>query len=364
MKIAHIVDSMKVGGAETLVSQLCRLQQKEGHDPSVYVVGGLGELGEQMRAEGFVVQACAGRRLPDAMRNFYYIFKKLHPDVVHLHNPTPTVYAAMAARMAKVPSIVSTRHGLIAAPRRAVVEARYALAAACCDWAVGVCQATVNNLREIHSVPARKLIRIYNGTAPLQPVAKEQCPQKSGFTFVYVGRLVPVKNLRLLLMAFYMALQSLPCLRLWIVGDGSERKMLEDLAAELSIRSQVTFWGQQLNVAPFMSAADAFVMSSSSEGLPLSLLQAFSLGLPVLVTEVGGMAEAARMAQAGITVSATDPAKMAAAMQHLANREAERKRFSANAKRAFQSYFTLQAMAKAYMDCYRDTPRMKRAEKS
>ena len=72
---------------------------------------------------------------------------------------------------------------------------------------------------------------------------------------------------------------------------------MERLAAELGIAGQVTFWGQQLDVAPFFSAADAFIMSSRSEGLPVSLLQAFSLGLPAIVTDVGGMAEVVRLAQ-------------------------------------------------------------------
>src|ERR1039458_5788646 len=167
MKIAHVTDSMEVGGAETLVLQMCRLQREQGHAPSVYSVGTLGPLGEQMREEGFAVQAHVGRHLPEAMRNFYRIFKESHPDVVHLHNPTPTIYAAIAARMAGVASVISTRHSLVAPPRKVVTELKYALAATCCDWIVGICDATVNNVKDIHSVPARKIVRVYNGAVPL-----------------------------------------------------------------------------------------------------------------------------------------------------------------------------------------------------
>ncbi|HEY5504761.1 MAG TPA: glycosyltransferase, partial [Sedimentisphaerales bacterium] len=67
------------------------------------------------------MQANVGRHLSDAARNFYRIFKKSHLDVVHLHNPTPTVYAGMAARVAGVPGIVSTRHSLVAPPRKLIV---------------------------------------------------------------------------------------------------------------------------------------------------------------------------------------------------------------------------------------------------
>jgi glycosyltransferase involved in cell wall biosynthesis len=357
MRIAHVVDSMEIGGAETLVSQMCRLQREQGHDPRVYAIAALGPLGERMRADGFAVEANLGQHLPDAARGFYRTFKESRPEVVHLHNPTPTVYAAIAARMAGVPSIVSTRHSLVGPPRRLIVELKYAVAATCCDWAVGICDATVNNMKSIHSVAPKKIVRIYNGVAPMARVAKEHWPQKDGFTLVYVGRLEPVKNHKLLLTAFRAALRSMPDLRLWIVGDGSERKALEGLAKELGIDSQITFWGQQLDVAQFFSAADTFIMSSSSEGLPMSLLQAFSLGLPAIVTDVGGMAEVVRVAQAGFTVPLTDPDGMAAAIIRMAAGDAERQRFSANARDSFQSRFTLQTMVDAYMNLYRNTAR-------
>ena len=361
MKIAHVVDSMEIGGAEMLVSQMCRLQREQGHDPCVYAVAALGVLGERMRKEGFVVQPNVGRHLPDATRNFFRLFKEARPDVVHLHNPTPTIYAAMAARISGVPSIVSTRHSLVAPPRNFVMELKYALAANFCDWIVGICDATTNNMKNAHSAAARKIVRVYNGTVPLARVAKEQWPPKSGFTLVYVGRLEPVKNHVLLLNAFRAALASMPDLQLWMVGDGSERKTLESLATELGIAAAVTFWGQQLDVAPFFSAADAFVMSSKSEGLPMSLLQAFSLGLPAIVTDVGGMAEVVRLAEAGYIVSATNPGEMAAAILRLAGSDSEREQFSTNADATFQTSFTLQSMVDAYMTLYRNPASTRRA---
>jgi glycosyltransferase involved in cell wall biosynthesis len=364
MKIAHVVDSMEVGGAETLVSQMCRLQREQGHAPCIYAIAALGALGERMREEGFAVRANVGRHLPDATRSFFRIFKKSRPEVVHLHNPTPAIYAAMAARMAGVPSIVSTRHSLVAPPRNPAAELKYAVAARFCDWIVGICDATTDNVKSLHSVPARKIVRVYNGAVPLKRAAKEQWPEKSGFTLLYAGRLAPVKNHALLLNAFYAALSSRPGLRLWMVGDGSERQALESLAVELGIDGQVRFWGQQLDVAPFFSAADAFIMSSKSEGLPVSLLQAFSLGLPAVVTDVGGMAEVVRLAKAGFTVPVTDAARMSAAILRLAGSDAEREQFSRNAEAAFHARFTLEAMVDAYMDLYRNTPRARRAAKA
>jgi glycosyltransferase involved in cell wall biosynthesis len=360
MKIAHVVDSMEVGGAETLVAQFCRLQREDGHDPSVYAILTLGPLGEQLRKEGFTVRAHIGRHLTDSARNFYSIFKELRPDVVHLHNPTPSIYAGISARMAGVPSILSTRHSLVAPPRSLVRELKYSVAASCCDWVAGICDATVTNLKQMHSIPARKIARVYNGALPLARASKYLWPTKSGFTLVYVGRLEPVKNHALLLNGFQAALSLRPDLRLWMVGDGSERNSLEKLSAQLGITTHVTFWGQQLDVTPFFSAADAFIMSSRSEGLPISLLQAFSIGLPSIVTDVGGMAEVVQLARAGIIVPPMDAEAMGSAIVRMAAQEAERGEYSRNAIAAFHERFTLKAMADTYMNLYRETPRARR----
>lgn len=363
MKIAHVVDSMEIGGAETLVSQMCREQRAQGHEPSVYAIASLGLLGERMRAEGFIVEANVGRHLVDSARAFYRIFRTLRPDVVHLHNPTPTIYAAPAARFAGVPSILSTRHSLVGKPRNQKVERKYALAARFCDWIVGICDATTDNIKDAGSAPERKIVRVYNGAVPLARVGAASVP-KVGPTLLFVGRLEPVKNLTFLLRAFRRALATEPQLRLWIVGDGSERAKLEMLSAALGLQSRLTFWGQQLDVATFFSAADLFVMSSKSEGLPMSLLQALSLGLPAIVTDVGGMAEVVRLSDAGQTIPLNAPDSMAETIVRLISDTEERGRFSKNAQAAFREHFTLRHMTDSYMELYRNTPRAKHKAKS
>ncbi len=96
----------------------------------------------------------------------------------------------------------------------------------------------------------------------------------------------------------------------------------------------------------------------------MSLLQAFSLGVPAIVTDVGGMGEVVRLAKAGYTVSAIDPAEMAAAMVRMESNEAERREFSANAQSMFHSRFTVDTMVEAYMQLYENTARARRAAKA
>lgn len=352
MKIVHVVDSMEVGGAETLVLQMCTVQRRHGHTPSVCAIATLGILGERMRSEGFDVRHNVGRHLSDATLNFYRIFKEIRPDAVHVHNPTPTVYAAPAARLSGVRSVVSTRHSLVAPPHDWIAEAKFAVAARFCNWIVGICDATTSNLRRLGTLPAHKLTRIYNGAATLTRTATGAWPVKSGFTFVYVGRLEPVKNHKLLLSAFHAAVSQAPDLRLWMVGDGSERINLEHMTSELKLNDYVTFWGQQADVAPFFPAADCFIMSSRSEGLPISLLQAFSVGLPAIVTDIGGMAEVVRLANAGLVVPCASATSMTAGMLQLFRDRSLRDQYSRNALQAFSEHFTVSAMTESYMNLY------------
>jgi hypothetical protein len=82
--------------------------------------------------------------------------------------------------LAGVPSIVSTRHSLVARPRRLIVELKYAFAVCFCDWIVGICDATVANLKSIHSVPASKIVRVYNGAEPLLRVPRKTVAAEGG----------------------------------------------------------------------------------------------------------------------------------------------------------------------------------------
>ena len=176
MKIAHVVDSMEVGGVETLVFQMCHLQRELGHEPIVLVIGSLGPLGKRMLDEGFDVRVPGVGRLPGAVWKFYRLLRQLRPDVVHLHNPTPTNFASLAAWAAGVGCVISTRHSLVGKPRDRARELKYACSARFCDWIVGICDATVTNLKEAHPSQSRKTVRIYNGIVPIERVPGDRWP--------------------------------------------------------------------------------------------------------------------------------------------------------------------------------------------
>lgn len=356
MKIIHVVYSLEMGGAEILVAQLCRLQRERGHDVSVVAYSNLGALGEQLVAEGIPVLVLGEASFPQTFMRFISEFRRLRPDVVHCHNPAPTLQAAIPARLAGTRCVLSTRHSLVAPPYEKGAEMGFNFVARFCDWVVGICDATCENLRHTPGALRNRLVRVYNGVDPVIPVAVSDQPAKRGLTLLFVGRLAEIKSLPTLIRAVAIARNRVPDLQLWIVGHGAERPNLDALVDELGIQDSVTFWGERLDVAGFFSAADIYCMSSTSEGLPMSLLQAMSVGLPSIVTNVGGMAEVVRNANAGITSPVGDADAMAEAIVQLASDPARRRSLAENAVTAYREKFTLECMEASYRKLYERQP--------
>ena len=353
MKIVHVVYSLEMGGAEVLVAQLCRLQRANGHTVSVCAYSTLGALGENLRSEGFCIEVLGEASPARTMARYLQTFRRMRPDVVHCHNPAPTLQAAAGARLAGASCVVSTRHSLVAPPYDTISEVKYNLVSQFCDWIVGICDATCDNLRQTPLARRDRVVRVYNGAGAIERVALADCPRKTSFTLVFVGRLAAVKDLTTLIKAVGQALSTVPELKLWLVGDGPIREELEDLTARLHLTTCVTFWGQRLDVDRFFSAADLFVMTSVSEGLPMSLLQAMSVGVPALVTDVGGMAEIVKLNQCGMLAPVGDVAAIATAIIQLASDAERRATYGLHAAAAYRAHFTLEHMATAYMQLYR-----------
>jgi glycosyltransferase involved in cell wall biosynthesis len=110
-------------------------------------------------------------------------------------------------------------------------------------------------------------------------------------------------------------------------------------------------------VARILPTFDVFVLSSVSEGLPLALLEAMATGLPVVVTQVGGMGEAVRAGDSGLVVAPGDPDRLTAAVKTLIDDPALRARLGRAAQQRAREHFDLRAMVTAYEDVYQAVAR-------
>jgi glycosyltransferase involved in cell wall biosynthesis len=341
---------MEMGGAEKLTAMLSRMQRDRGHNPTVHCLYLVGVLGEELRSEGFDVFLHQPGSVLKQMRSLYKHFRRSRPDAVHCHNATAAIFAALPARLAGVKTVIVTRHGLVNPPYQLRRELKFALASRCCDWIVGVCEGTRTNLMAAPFAARDRIIHIYNGALP--PNVQAVPRPKNGFTLLSVGRLAAPKDHATLLQAVALTRADHPDIQLWMVGHGPLESNLRKLSADLGLDRCVTFFGEQADVSPFMLAADLFVMSSVTEGLPVSLLEAMSAGLPAVVTHVGGMGEIARLSRAVTLVPTSDPEAMAAALSKAIAQRQELPKLGQLASTSYERYFRPERMFDEYISLY------------
>jgi glycosyltransferase involved in cell wall biosynthesis len=246
--------------------------------------------------------------------------------------------------------VIVTRHSLVQPPYHLRSELRFAVASCWCDWIVAVCKSTRRNLLAAPWAARAKIVHIYNGIPAANRGAVPHA--KSGFTLLHIGRLNVDKDQATLLRAAAIARMQIPNLSLWMIGDGPLGPDLRKLSCALGLNDCVTFFAERNDVSPFLVAADLFVMSSISEGLPIALLEAMSVGLPAVVTDVGGMAEIARLWGAAVLVPPSNPEALARAVCNAAARRDELSEAGQQAFRCYQQHFTAELMVNQYIHLY------------
>ncbi|HEY7286744.1 MAG TPA: glycosyltransferase [Vicinamibacterales bacterium] len=352
MLIAHVIDSLEVGGAEAVVAALCRSHVRAGHRVEVHCLMARGRLAEELEQEGVAVFLHDSPTAPRSTWKIFQALQRSRPDVVHCHNKTATIRAAIAARLTGARALVSTRHGTAQPPFKLRKELRFWITAAVlCDRVVAVCDVARQNMMAGARPVAGKVVTIRNGAYPptFNPALRVA---RRGFTLVSVGRLAPAKDFETLLRAVAVARAQVPDLSLWIVGDGTERPSLARLSAELGLGTAVRFCGEQRHVGNWLSAADVFVLSSISEGLPISMLEAMATGLPAIVTDVGALPELVGLSGAGTTVPARSVEALARAIVEFASRRRELAGLGKKALDCYRSHFTPERMAAQYLALY------------
>jgi sugar transferase (PEP-CTERM/EpsH1 system associated) len=308
--VVHCIYSVAIGGQEMVVLSLVERMNRERFTPRVLCFRGGGELVPRFEAAGVAVDVldvptgAGGLTSLAAMRRY---FRQHRPAILHTHNPMPHQYGAIAATAGGVPIVVHTKHGRnqLRTVRSRLLER---VAGRLTDVVVPVSADSAEVARTADGVPGNRIEVIRNGIAIGPPVVRDGAP---AWRIVHVARLNEVKDQPTLLRAVRLIAEAHPAVRLHLVGDGEERAALERLTDELGLREYVRFHGFHDDVRPFLVDADLFVLSSVSEGIALTLLEAMAASLPVVATDVGGNREVVVPGETGLLVPPGDPAALA-----------------------------------------------------
>ena len=168
--------------------------------------------------------------------------------------------------------------------------------------------------------------------------------------FFYAGRLNYEKGPDLLLQAFAEVIKAVPDSRLVLAGDGPLRQELEDLVQQLNINGKVVFLGIRNDVPEIMMAADVFVLSSRTEGMPNAVLEAMALSTPIVAFEVGGVKDLLQDGLTGRLSKPADPHSLAMAMIDLATNSDERSQLALAGKNLVDEKYKLDKICKMYED--------------
>jgi glycosyltransferase involved in cell wall biosynthesis len=289
-------------------------------------------------------------------------FRRHDVDLVHAHQYTPFFYAVASRLIGKRPPVLFTEHGRHhpdLRKRKRVIFNRLCLRRA--DRVVGVGNAVRDALVRNEGIPANRVEVIYNGVdldrfasvhTQRAEVRRELGLLESDVVVVQTARLHALKDHVTALRAMAKACSRAGCLRLILVGDGPERESIEDQIGSLGLRQSVVMLGTRGDVDRILSAADMAMLSSVSEGIPVTLIEAMAAGLPVVATNVGGVGEVVDTGRTGLLVAARDDVALADALVQLAKDPELRRKMGANGTERVRQLFSGQTMQDSYHDLY------------
>ena len=365
MKILHVTFNMGIGGTEQVIRQLVQGLEGGQVENEIFCIDGrVGPIGEQLQQRGVPIHTYARRPGIDLglIAEIRKVVKAGRFDVVHCHQYTPYFYGVLAARSAGV-RVVFTEHGRFHpdVPRYKAVLVN-PLLALLTSRIVAISQATGEALVKNEFMPKSRIQVIYNGIAGLTRNTSEVAALRqqlgipeNAFVFGTVSRLDPVKNQPMMLLAFQQVLRSIPDAYLVMVGDGPDRRRLEDTCTRLGLVERVKFTGFVARPANHLALMDVFLLSSFTEGTSMTLLEAMSLGIPQVVTDVGGNPEIVRSDETGFLTPCDNADAFASAMVRLYEHPELRERMAQASLQRFDQSFRVDAMVSRYIQAYRDS---------
>lgn len=345
----------EIGGAQSYVRNLITRMAEDGHDVHL-AVGTSGALTAALDEAGIGWSIIPGlyrdidpRHDITAVRKLAKLIEKRDPDLVSAHSSKAGIVARLAARKAGVPCIF-TAHGWAfteGIPRRKQLLFRGIERMMAPLAARIICVSEYDhNLAVRYGLPANRLVTIHNGIPDRPPAPKVD---RSGpIRVVMTARFSPQKQPITLLRAIAPLLNT----ECWLIGDGPNLDEARIAARQLGIERRVSFLGRRDDASELAEQCDIFALSSDWEGFPIATLEAMRAGLPVVVTDVGGAAEAISEGVSGFAVPPRDHEAMRDRIKRLADDSSLRHRMGAAARARYLERFTFGEMYRSTIGTY------------
>lgn len=368
ISVCHIISGDLWAGAE---AQAAALLNSLSRDPALQLSAILlneGRLTEAVRKCNIPVKV-----IPESETSFLGIVNQatryLHSprvQVLHSHRYKENLLAAALARRCRIPIVVRTEHGVPepfkgvhALKQRVLRQADRLVAQYATDCVISVSAELDRRLARYSR--RGKIAIIPNGldmSGVTSSLSVADAKKRLGISanspvLGYAGRLAPVKRLDIFVAAAAEIARSLPEAKFVIAGEGSERSVLRQAVAAAGLEDRFLFVGHRDDVYDVMRAFDVFILSSDHEGLPIVLLEALYLGVPVVARRVGGIPEVIEHGTNGLLVDSPDPHVLAEACLHLLARPDLRSRLGTAGTLRVREHFSAARAAAQTAELYR-----------
>ena len=338
-KIAVLLPSFSIGGTENMVAHLAKYIDKDKFDMLVVSLAAPMDTHVQSLLEDSGVQiAYALKGKVKIWKVFFNVNSELQafrPDLIHSN-----MYVFAFCVPYLLTHHIKLLHTIHNKPVNEFKDKYKKMIA----WLyqinkavpVAISHIVEKEMKELYSKELKRIERVYNPVEISKFYTERKYSEKKNITFINVARFMKQKNQTLLLEAFAEAKNQAPDINLVFVGDGELRSELEKKIEILGIRENVFLAGNVHNVNEYLAKADIFVLSSDYEGLPLSILEAMAAGLPIISTNVGGVADI--VTDNGILIPPKDGHRLANEMVKLVLNHKLRYEMGCNSARNAKQY--------------------------
>lgn len=368
--IGHVVHRLDLAGADRLAADVARALADRFR--FVFLsLGPTGLLGQQLVGlDHKVIQLRKGRLGPGPItaRRLRHAIRRYRIDLIHAHQFAPCFAAGLARRGSARPPILYTDHG-----RPLHDQRRPARALACktllrdTDRVTAAAEHVRDALARFDGIAPQRITVIPTGIDPDRfehtseddrAVARQLMglgPNEN--VIIHVARFAPEKDHETALHAFARAHDQLPDTRLVLIGDGPTRPAMQRAAWGLGVADHCLFLGRREDVDALLPGADVFLLSSLTEGVSPTMLEAMAARLPVVATSVGGNAEVVAHGATGLLSPPADPHTLAHNLALLLRDPGLRRRMGEAGQQRVRQRFTRQAMLTAYAQLYQQMTR-------
>ncbi|MEX2093162.1 MAG: glycosyltransferase [Pirellulales bacterium] len=355
LRVMFLVTSMPVGGAETLLAELVRRLDRRHFMPEIGCLKELGPLGETLAAEipvhhGLLTNKYDLRVWPRLVR---LLRERAIDAVVTVGAGDKMFWGRLAAKRVGVPVVLSALHSTgwpdgVGRLNRLLTPLT--------DGFIAVADSHGAFMTSQAGFPAEKVFVIPNGVdtnrfAPVSDAASVRPEIGVGAAdpvVSIVAALRPEKNHELFLEMAAGVLQQISDAKFLVIGDGPRRKPLEQRAADLGIIESVRFLGTRSDIPRLLSTSDVFVLTSHNEANPVSILEAMSVGRPIVATEVGSIKEVVTEGETGFLVPPGDAAALTARVVELLSDPLRAREIGTAARAVVVADWSVDAMVRRY----------------